>query len=713
MKLLPLSANYLPHRRSELDSMILRKLLTILGIFVILSSSFAQRDDNIKIGTELYKNGEYRQALSYLNSPAQSLEVDTDVEMMKMDCYFQTAQYQDAILIGTNLINTSSKVNNDVYYLMGKSLHRSGLFEEAIKTYKDYLNKSKRKNRKDEITDEIKRAWKGKVYLLSPRAVIVENLGRGVNSAYDETAPMVSVNHENRIYFSSNTTGYEGQNDYEIYGTEITRGVWASREPLGGLMNSADSEVLQDFSKDGRIAIVKKGGNEDLGSFYVDSLDKNFEQLKRWDIEFLFGEEGDKDFRFVNDSTCLFSSRREGGYGGYDLYVAFYKLGKWKIQNLGEQINGPYDEVAPCLAPDGNTLFFSSNDVQSMGGYDLFYSVFGQDLEWTKKKNMSQPFNSGADDQEIRWSADGTTAYFASNRTGGYGGYDIYSALLREPMFETEVQGRVFIDRKEYESFRSSFVEGSGSLLTEFEIKPIYFDNMDAMLTTNNRKELDKLIAMLKSYPHLSVTGICHTNSLKIDLFDMYYSLQKVEEVAQYMIREGVPARKVNISSVGGNYPFCLRSVNGQSFEAAQKFNNRIDWYVYGGENLPLTITRQKIDIPEMAINAEGKEFYEDADGMVFRVNYIEMEGLFKGEIAYDFDHPIILKNFDSQYIYTTDETNNFSKVYDTYLQVKEKGFANAKILAFLNGRQLRQTDMTTELLTEYPELKKFLLYLE
>lgn len=691
-----------------------RNFLGTLVLLLVVTFSFAQKDDNLKRGKELYKSGNYQEALTYLNTYSRSNPNDEDVEVMRMYSYYQTSQFQQAIIVATNALSNISKPSKDIYYILGKSLHRSGLYDEAITAYKTYINKQQNGEKAEEVKKEIIRAWKGKVYIGSPKAVIIENLGKGVNSFRDETTPMVSPNIDNRIYFSSDEKlNDEEANHFKVFATEISKGVWDRRDTLGGILHSNQSVVLQDFSPNGRIAIIKKGPETDMAPFYVDSLDREYPELQKWNLGFIIGEKGDKDFRFINDSTCLFTSTRDGGFGGYDIYVAFKKLGKWKVQNLGDEINSPYDEVAPVLAVDGNTLFFSSNSIESMGGFDIFYSKFGADLDWGKKKNLSHPFNSGADDQEIRWSDDGRTAYFCSNREGGYGGYDLYSALLREPMFDTLLNQRVFIDRKEYDSFQSSFVDGSGSVNEDFEIVPTYFDNLDNMLTTNNRRDLDNLVSMLKSYPHLTVSGFCHTAEKKVDLFDMYYSLQKSEEVVNYLTEKGVPSRKISLTAVGANYPYCSENVNGQNFAPAKKFNNRIDWFVYGADNLPIKVMRNELDIPAVAVIPEGKQFYEDADGLVFRVQYVQMDGLFKGEIAYEYDHPIIIKNYRESYKYCTGETNNFSVIYDTYLNIKEKGFADAKILAFYNGRELTPQDMTPEFLTDHQELKKFLLYLD
>ncbi|HAO96964.1 MAG TPA: hypothetical protein DCQ96_12970, partial [Verrucomicrobiales bacterium] len=57
----------------------------------------------------------------------------------------------------------------------------------------------------------------------------------------------------------------------------------------------------------------------------------------------------------------FFSSDRDGGRGGYDLYVATITDGEWKVQNLGPEINTAEDESGPSASSDDSRLYFSSN----------------------------------------------------------------------------------------------------------------------------------------------------------------------------------------------------------------------------------------------------------------------------------------------------------------------------------------------------------------
>jgi hypothetical protein len=81
---------------------------------------------------------------------------------------------------------------------------------------------------------------------------------------------------------------------------------------------------------------------------------------------------------YVFNNTMVFTSDREGGYGGYDIYYSsLTDNGSWsKPINLGENINSEYDEFRPIILnfkdTNDNIMIFSSNRPDGKGGYDLY-----------------------------------------------------------------------------------------------------------------------------------------------------------------------------------------------------------------------------------------------------------------------------------------------------------------------------------------------------
>ena len=90
-----------------------------------------------------------------------------------------------------------------------------------------------------------------------------------------------------------------------------------------------------------------------------------------------------------------FTSNREGGQGGADLWMSSKNPdGSWsEATNLGPDINTEGDEEAPYISNDGNTLFFTSTGHPGQGSGDLFIARKTNN-EWTPPENLDYPFNS-------------------------------------------------------------------------------------------------------------------------------------------------------------------------------------------------------------------------------------------------------------------------------------------------------------------------------
>lgn len=134
-----------------------------------------------------------------------------------------------------------------------------------------------------------------------------------------------------------------------------------------------------------------------------------------------------------NNQKLLFASKRhrvqtaDGERTNEDLFWAKKKGESWGEAKPLKPLNSPYNEGAPCLSPDGQTIFFARCDVpEGMGDCDLYMASKQPDGSWGNARNMGKTVNSKRWDSHPSLSPTGDTLYFASNRLGGFGSNDIY-----------------------------------------------------------------------------------------------------------------------------------------------------------------------------------------------------------------------------------------------------------------------------------------------
>lgn len=134
----------------------------------------------------------------------------------------------------------------------------------------------------------------------------------------------------------------------------------------------------------------------------------------------------------ADGKTLYFASARDS-LTGIDIYkTTRNEDGTWtKAVKLNSTINTNGNEKSPFLHSDSRTLYFSSDSLPGLGGYDIFMSKMDDEGRWGKPLNLGYPINTAADEVGFFVSTDGKTGYFASNKlNGGVGGYDIYSFQL-------------------------------------------------------------------------------------------------------------------------------------------------------------------------------------------------------------------------------------------------------------------------------------------
>jgi len=117
----------------------------------------------------------------------------------------------------------------------------------------------------------------------------------------------------------------------------------------------------------------------------------------------------------------------QGGSGGKDIWYSDKQGTSWSTPiNAGPKVNTTGDEEFPFIHPSG-TLYFSSTGHEGMGGFDIFFCDF-EEGDWTEAMNLKSPTNSAGDDFGFIVDENKEVGYLSSNRFGGKGEDDLYSA---------------------------------------------------------------------------------------------------------------------------------------------------------------------------------------------------------------------------------------------------------------------------------------------
>jgi tetratricopeptide (TPR) repeat protein len=368
-------------------------------------------------------------------------------------CMFLLKQSSEQILHYLNI--AASKKEPEAYYYLGKVYHLQERFEDEISAYRHYLNISgNHPFTSGVVLREIELAKYAKEALQNPITSTVLNMGPEINSEYADYAPLISADENTLIFTSRRSESVGGKKDElgnyfeDIYFTNRENKKWNKAQNLGSPVNTPTNDASTGLSPDGQnLLIYRTQPNKFDGDLYVcNYLNKVWSDPKKLNENI--------NSNFVETSACIsldnqimyFSSNRPGGQGGKDLYMSrLLPDGQWgKPINLGPSINTPFDEDAPFIHPDGKTLYFSSKGHNTIGGFDVYFTVLGDDDFWSEPSNLGYPINTTDDDIFFVLSTDGKRGYLAGKRKDSYGSYDIYQVNFRGSNQTNEVMtGRI------------------------------------------------------------------------------------------------------------------------------------------------------------------------------------------------------------------------------------------------------------------------------
>ncbi len=416
--------------------------------FKVEKEGFKEAWKHVDDGNSFFEKGgvwysrafeEYIKAIVYNSSNAE-LNYKTGVSALFSDNKEEAA----AFLI--KALQIKPDVSDDILFLTGRALHYSGKYFEAIEKFEAYIATPGKKDKKniEAVNRAIDECNSALEVTKDTLRVKIENLGVNINSSSDDYS-QIFTSDGLIIYFGSRRqiprSGKRYSDtkfDENIFVSNIINGTWSYSIPAGRNLVTKFCETplyMDPF----RTKLFIYAGYENGGDIKVARANKKGEWKTPVAVPYAINSNGSEtSFSFSPTGNEIFfvTDSRKDNLGGSDIYyIKRMSERKWsKPQNAGEKINTKFDEESVRFSKTGDTLYFSSKGHNSIGGFDIFFSVKDSAGEWGKSKNYGYPVNTQWDElfyypaNEVD-----STFYFVSNRSGGIGGLDIYSGKLLPP----------------------------------------------------------------------------------------------------------------------------------------------------------------------------------------------------------------------------------------------------------------------------------------
>lgn len=432
----------------------MKKIFILIFITAVgFGSALAQKKEAKQFYNKGKKHFNKNELSEALVNYKQALSIDTsnaNYNYRVGECYYFMTGMRDSanVYFSRATSNVSPKAKHkfketaappEAFFFLGKIYHQNYKFEEAIENLEKYKAIGKNSELLKETDLVIEACQNGISHLDKPLDLIVIEVSGGINSKYEDHSPVISGDMKTLIFTSrrKGTGGLIEEEDgkfYEdIYICKREDGKWTTPKSISSKINTDGHEASIGLSSDGNTLFIYKAING--GDIFMSEFDGN-----EWSFPVALNKNINSKYReshvsiSTDKKTLYFASNRPGGIGGMDIYFSeLQEDGEWgPAKNLGSKVNSRFNETSPYLQINDSTLVFSSNRKESIGGYDIFYTINQKEGGWTVPENIGYPVNSPDDDFYYVEAPDGSFALYTSNQDGTKGDINLYTILLPE-----------------------------------------------------------------------------------------------------------------------------------------------------------------------------------------------------------------------------------------------------------------------------------------
>lgn len=366
------------------------------------------------------------------------------------DCYFQLNRPQEALSWYDRAV-VRSEVEPDIMFRYGKALMQTGDYVGAKKWFVLYSENNRAEGQHyAQMCDFALQAVR--------KDGLFQALNEPLNTAAADYSPAF---YGSKIVYNSARTDIQrktaartnadwtGSAYNQLYVTQRNAGDNYLQNPsfLRSDLQNNLNEGPVSFSGDGRRVafcrnnfidgtrqLADKGLNMSL--YLADVAEGNWLNEKAFPFN---GSNHATGFPSLSPdgNTLYFASNQDGGFGGWDIYVSYWNGAAWSTpRNMGAPLNTPGNEVTPFF--DGKNLYFSSDWHNGLGGMD----VFRADVQDNSARNiihLGAGINSSRDDYGFVFDPSGNFGYLTSNRPEGRGNEDVWQIRKRVDEFVISV----------------------------------------------------------------------------------------------------------------------------------------------------------------------------------------------------------------------------------------------------------------------------------
>lgn len=603
------------------------KVLALLVLSLLLLAGCGA-EKNMKKAEKFMAIGEYYDAASqykqaYSKTPPKERDRRGLIAGKMAVCYRKINSTPKAVAAYRNMVRYNKATVDDRLEL-GRQLLKNGDYKQAAEQFRVVLD-SMPDNvlaRNGLLSAQQAPAWKkqGSRYTVKRMDVF--------NSRRAEYSPILSGDQFDQLYFTSTRNDATGDELSGITGTKNgdifvsqkdDKGKWSKPEVVNGGLNTEADEGASCLSPDQREMYLTQCVTDPSYPRYAQIVKSNRADAA-WGKASSVELSKDTLSCFAHPAVSpdgqwlYFVSDMPGGKGGLDIWrVRITSAGYGGVENLGEPINTPGNEMFPTFRPNGD-LYFSSDGHPGMGGLDIFIAHPGKTGRYVLE-HPGYPLNSQGDDFGMTFEGVKNRGFFSSNRNDGRGWDHIYSFV--NPEIVQSVKGWVY-EQEGYElpaaqvymigsdgtnlklgvksdgSFEKELTPGveymflatcKGFLNHKEELKvvpmndsheyvlqfplasitaPVLIDNIfydfnKATLRPESQTALDELVKLLNENPNVTIELSSHCDYKGSSAYNKLLAQRRAESVVNYLVDKGIARDRLSPVGYGKEKPKTIR----------------------------------------------------------------------------------------------------------------------------------------------------------